>query len=58
MWLSDLRIVLPDRVLGNGSLCIEDGLITEIIEGSAPGGVPSSSCIKDFRVSVAPCRRP
>ncbi len=41
MWLSDLRIVLPDRVLENGSLCIEDGLISAIVEGSAPGSVPS-----------------
>ena len=41
MWLSDLRIVLPDRVLEQGSIRIEDGLITEIIEGSAPGSIPS-----------------
>lgn len=41
MWLSDLKIALPDRVLENGSLRIEDGLIVEIIEGSAPDGVPS-----------------
>lgn len=43
MWLSDLRIVLPNHVLEHGSICIEDGIITEIIEGAAPapGGVPS-----------------
>lgn len=41
MWLSDLKIVLPDRVLENGSIRIEDGKIAEIIEGSAPTSVPS-----------------
>lgn len=33
MWLSDLQIVLPDRVLENGSLRIEAGRIAEIVEG-------------------------
>src|SRR5664279_831659 len=41
MWLSELRIVLPDRVLETGSICVEDGIITEVIEGSAPDSVPS-----------------
>ncbi|MEO1667362.1 MAG: phosphonate metabolism protein PhnM [Chloroflexota bacterium] len=41
MWLSDLKIVLPDRVLEHGSIRIKDGLILEIIEGTAPGNVPS-----------------
>lgn len=41
MWLSDLKIVLPDTVLERGSLCIEDGVIAEIIEGGAPVEVPS-----------------
>jgi len=36
MWLSDLCIVLPDRVLERGSLWIEDGRIVEIVEGHAP----------------------
>ncbi len=35
MWLSDLRVVLPDRVLERGSLCIEGGRIVDIIEGPA-----------------------
>lgn len=41
MWLSDLKVVLSDRVMEHGSVQIEDGLITQIIEGSAPGNVPS-----------------
>jgi len=32
MWLSDFRIVLADRVIPNGALRIEDGLIAEISE--------------------------
>ena len=36
MWLSDLRLVLPDGTLERGSLQIEQGRITTIIEGSAP----------------------
>ncbi len=44
MWLSDLKIVLPDSVLNHGSVRIEDGMIAEIIEGSAPDRtVPSLS---------------
>jgi alpha-D-ribose 1-methylphosphonate 5-triphosphate diphosphatase len=37
MWLSNLRIVLPDRVLERGAICIEDGRIVDIIEGDWPG---------------------
>lgn len=33
MWLSNVRIVLPDSVLENGSLEVEDGVIKQIIEG-------------------------
>jgi len=40
MWLSDLRIVLPDRVIDHGSIYIADGQVAEIIEGSAPANVP------------------
>ncbi len=36
MWLSDFRLVLPDRVVESGSVRIEDGLIAEVIEGAAP----------------------
>ncbi len=43
MWLSDLKVVLPDAVLEHGSVRIEDGVIAEIIEGAAPVDVPSFS---------------
>jgi alpha-D-ribose 1-methylphosphonate 5-triphosphate diphosphatase len=33
MWLTDLRVVLPDRVLERGSIRIDGTKITEIIEG-------------------------
>lgn len=38
MWLTDLSIVLPDRVMPRGHLRVENGLIAEIVEeaGSAP----------------------
>lgn len=41
MWLSDLKIVLPDQILERGSVRIEDAAIAEIIEGPAPVDVPS-----------------
>lgn len=36
MWLSDLRVVLQDRVLEKASVRLEHGVIAEIREGSAP----------------------
>ncbi|MDZ7875609.1 MAG: hypothetical protein U5N27_22510 [Rhizobium sp.] len=36
MWISDCRVVLLDRVLPNGAVRIEDGMIAEISED--PGG--------------------
>jgi alpha-D-ribose 1-methylphosphonate 5-triphosphate diphosphatase len=36
VWLSDVRAVLPDRVLERASLRLEGGRIAEIREGSAP----------------------
>jgi alpha-D-ribose 1-methylphosphonate 5-triphosphate diphosphatase len=36
MWLTDLRLVLPDRVLERGALNIRDGQIAAVIEGDAP----------------------
>lgn len=39
MWLSDFALVLPDRVMPHGSLRIEDGIITDIVEGPVKGGV-------------------
>ncbi len=35
MWLSNAKIVLPNQVLEQGSIRIEDGKIAEIIEGTA-----------------------
>ncbi len=35
MWLNNLRLVLPDRVIGRGALRIEDGYIAEIVERAA-----------------------
>jgi alpha-D-ribose 1-methylphosphonate 5-triphosphate diphosphatase len=35
MWLSGLRLILPDGVLENGSINIVDGKIAEIVEGPA-----------------------
>jgi alpha-D-ribose 1-methylphosphonate 5-triphosphate diphosphatase len=36
VWLSDVRLVLPDRVLPNASLRFASGLIAEVIDGPAP----------------------
>lgn len=36
MWLSDLQIVLPDRMIERGALRIEGPTIVEIIDGPAP----------------------
>ncbi|WP_019956262.1 alpha-D-ribose 1-methylphosphonate 5-triphosphate diphosphatase [Yoonia vestfoldensis] len=37
MWLSDLRLVLPDTVVENGSVRVENGLIVEIRHNPVPG---------------------
>jgi alpha-D-ribose 1-methylphosphonate 5-triphosphate diphosphatase len=37
MWLSDLRLVLPDGIIERGALRIAEGHIADIIEGPAPG---------------------
>lgn len=36
MWLSDMKLVLADRVIENGSLRIENGLIADVVESSGP----------------------
>ncbi len=36
MWVTDARLILPDRILERGSLRIEAGRIAEIIEGPVP----------------------
>lgn len=41
MWLSDVKVVLPDRVLEHGSVRVENGVIVEIVEGTAPLDIPS-----------------
>lgn len=37
MWLSDLRLVLPDAVVKNGAIRVENGLIVEIRDEPVPG---------------------
>lgn len=37
MWLTDLKIVLPDRVVERGAVSIEDGVIADIVEGDMRG---------------------
>lgn len=36
MWLTDLQIVLPDRVIPRGTIRVESGLIAAIAEGGGP----------------------
>jgi len=43
MWLSNLKIVLPDRVLERGAVKIENGCIAEIVEGD--GGTRGLSAV-------------
>lgn len=38
MWLSDVKLILADRIIENGALRIEDGVIAEIVEST---GQPS-----------------
>jgi len=40
MWVTDARLVLPDRVIERGALRIADGRIAEIVDG--PPGHPSA----------------
>ncbi len=37
MWLTDLKMILPDRIVGRGAINIEAGIITEIVEGDMRG---------------------
>ena len=39
MWLSDIRIVLADRVIENGAIDIKDGLIAEISDAPVKDGI-------------------
>jgi alpha-D-ribose 1-methylphosphonate 5-triphosphate diphosphatase len=36
MWLSNLRLVLAERIIEHSSVCIEGGRITQVMEGDAP----------------------
>ncbi|MEM8871510.1 MAG: alpha-D-ribose 1-methylphosphonate 5-triphosphate diphosphatase [Pseudomonadota bacterium] len=39
MWLSNVKLILADRIIENGALRIENGVIAEIVEGSGrPSG--------------------
>lgn len=42
MWLSDVAVVLPDRMVERGAVLIEDGKIAEISERPVAGGVDAS----------------
>ena len=42
MWIADLRIVLPDRVLPRGAVRVEDGCIVEVIEVPSFGSRPAA----------------
>ena len=39
MWISDVTLVLPDRVMAHASLRIADGMIAEIAERPVSGGI-------------------
>ncbi len=39
MWLSDVSIVVPDRVIEGGSLRVEGDRIAEIVDVAIPGGI-------------------
>ncbi|MEM0950136.1 MAG: alpha-D-ribose 1-methylphosphonate 5-triphosphate diphosphatase [Pseudomonadota bacterium] len=39
MWLSDMSLVLPDRVIPNGALRVEEGRIVEVREAPVTGGL-------------------
>ncbi|WP_426955013.1 alpha-D-ribose 1-methylphosphonate 5-triphosphate diphosphatase [Muricoccus radiodurans] len=42
MWIADLRLVLPDRVVPRGAVRIEDGHLAEVTEGPARGPAVSA----------------
>ena len=42
MWLSDICIVLPDRLIRNGAVHIKDGLIAGISECTVRGGIDAT----------------
>ena len=42
MWLSDVAVVLPERMIARGAVLIEDGKIAEISEHPVAGGIDAS----------------
>lgn len=42
MWLSDVCIVLPDRLIEHGAVLIQDGLIADISECPGQGGIAAT----------------
>ncbi len=44
MWLTDLKLVLPDRVIERGAIRLEEGVIAEIIDGK-PNRISSSAVV-------------
>ncbi len=53
MWLTDLKVVLPDRVIERGAIRLEEGLIAEIIE-SKPNRTSSSSVVDGRGLTAIP----
>jgi alpha-D-ribose 1-methylphosphonate 5-triphosphate diphosphatase len=45
MWISDVTLVLPDRVVTHASMRIADGKIAEIVERPMPGGITGPDLI-------------
>jgi len=52
MWLSNLQIVLPDRVLERGSLFIEDGCIADVVAGPAPSAESAAVLNADSLIAI------
>jgi len=48
MWLTDLKLILPDRVVERGALRIEGATIAEIVEGTAPAGATNVLSLPGF----------
>jgi alpha-D-ribose 1-methylphosphonate 5-triphosphate diphosphatase len=53
MWLTDLKLVLPDRVIERGAIRLEEGVIAEIIDGK-PSRTSSSSVVDSRGLTAIP----
>jgi len=49
MWLTNLRLILPDRIVDRGALRLQDGLIADIADG---GALPAFSAGSHIDVQV------